>query len=134
VPGELRELVELADAEELAHPGGRHGERLEDPAGPERLAERAGLHPQVLLHRRLGVDRDREQAVGQLHLLKGVPGAREGALHAVLARELGDDRPPSGAGGAQPERGGDGRLADASLPGDEDEAAIEKSGHGAVQP
>ncbi len=131
VPRELGELVDLADAEQLPHPGRRHRERLEQPAGAERLAERAGLDPQVLLHRGLGVDRDRVEALGELHLLEALAGLGERPPHPVLAGELGDDRAPSLPGRAQSERGGDRRLADAALPGDEDQAAVEQSGHGA---
>ena len=60
-PLELGELPHLADAEQLAHSRGRHREGVKQPARAERLPERADLDPQVLLHRVLGVDRDREQ-------------------------------------------------------------------------
>src|SRR5437764_276584 len=59
--GALGELPHLADAEQLAHPGRGHGERVEQPARSEHVADGADLHPQVLVHRVLGIDRDREQ-------------------------------------------------------------------------
>jgi len=34
-----------------------------------------------------------------------------------------------GAGGDEPERGGDGRLADAALAGDDDEPAVQERAH-----
>ncbi len=74
-PLELGELPDLADAEQLAHARRGHREGLEQPARAERLADRAGLDPQVLLHRVLGIDRDREQALGELDLLEGVARA-----------------------------------------------------------
>ena len=49
---------------------------------------------------------------------------------ALLAGELGDDRAQPAPGGDQPERGGDGRLADAPLAGDEDQATVKEPGHG----
>ena len=96
----------------------------------ERLADRAGLDAQVLLHRVLGIDRDRVQAVGEGHLLKRVARLHERLAHPILAGQLGDDGAPALPGGDEPERGGHRRLADAALAGDEDEAAIEQTGHG----
>ena len=75
-PLELRELPDLADAEQLAHPRRRHRERVEQAARAEHLPDLAGLDAQVLLHRVLGVDRDREQARGDLELLE--PGCPRG--------------------------------------------------------
>jgi len=67
---ELGELPHLADTEELPHPRGGQREGLEQAAGAQRLADGPGLDAQILLHRRLGIDRDREQAIGELHLLE----------------------------------------------------------------
>jgi hypothetical protein len=46
-----------------------------------------------------------------------------------LAGQLDDDRAQSLAGGEHPERGGDGRLADPALAGDEQQPVIERSWH-----
>ena len=76
---ELGELPDLADAEQLAHPRGRHRERVEQPARAERVAERADLDLQVLLHRVLRVDRDREQVQAQARARGTAPPSRSNA-------------------------------------------------------
>ena len=52
----LGELPNLADRQQLAHPRRCHRERLEQAARAERVADRAELDPEVLVHRVLGVD------------------------------------------------------------------------------
>jgi hypothetical protein len=44
----------------------------------------------------------------------------------VAARDLGDDRAQPAAGGDEPERGGDGRLADPALAGDDDQLTAQQ--------
>jgi hypothetical protein len=55
-------------------------------------------------------------------------GARavERRRDVAAARDLGDDRALARARRDEPERGGDGRLADAALAGDDDEAALQQ--------
>ena len=73
----------------------------------------------------LGVDREVVQAGRQLLLVH--PLAAQRARDVVAPRHLGDDRAQPAAGGDQPERGGDRRLADAALAGDDDEVALEQA-------
>jgi hypothetical protein len=122
----LRKLPDLADAEQLSHSRGRHREHLEQSALTEQMAGRTGdLDEQVLLHRLLRVDRDREQAPGELDLLEAAPVAVcECALHALVTGQLGDDRAPAAAGRDEPERDRDRGLADAALARDEDQASV----------
>ena len=68
---------------------------------------------------------------GELELLELVAAMVEAPLHPVLAAELGHDRAQAAAGREQPERGGDGRLADAAFAGDEEETMVEEAVHGA---
>ena len=98
-----------------------------------RLADRAwpsapALIAQVLLHRVLRVDRDREQARRELDLLEQRAVLLERPLDPLLGGELGDDRAQAAAGGEQPERDRDRRLADAALAGDEDQALVKQAG------
>ena len=87
--------------------------------------------PQVLAQRVLGVHRHREQVGVDLARLerqrRGVERGGERALGVHLAHQ----RALAGAGAEVGERGGDRRLADAALAGDEQQAAIEQiAGHG----
>ena len=90
----------------------------------ERASRRTGgaaaeLLGEPLLERQVGVDRDRPQVLGQLDLdLALDPLALERARDALLRGDLADDRALPGRRGGEPERGGDGRLADAALAGD----------------
>ena len=127
---ELGELPDLADRQQLAHAGRRHRERLKELARTQHVTDRSDLDPQVLVHRVLGIDRDREQARCQLVLDKGRPGVvRERPVNPILGGELDDDRPQAGARGEHAERDRDRRLAHATLAGDEDEALVEEAGH-----
>ena len=83
-----------------------------------------GLDLQVLLHRVLGVDRDREQLWRQLHLHEAISMVLERLLHALLTLELGDDRAQAAARGQQTERAGHGRFPHAALAGDEYKPSI----------
>ena len=76
-----------------------------------------------------GIDRDREQVRSELHLARDLAVLVEGPLGAIVAAQLGDDRPQAAARCQQTERRRDSRLADASLPGDEDQSALQQRGH-----
>jgi hypothetical protein len=126
----LGELPELAHRQQLAHARRRRGEVGEQAARREHLGERAGeLVGEVLLHRRLGVDADRVQALGERDLAERTGLAGQRAADVVALGDLGDDRPPAVARGDEAERGGDGGLADPALAGDEDEPLVEQA-HG----
>jgi len=126
---ELRQLPHLAHAEQLPHAGRGHRKRVEQLARAEHLPERPGLDRQVLLHRRLGVNRDRVQVARQLELREALALLREGPLDVLLAGQLGDDRAQSLACREQSERGRDGRLADPALAGDEQQPVIQGPWH-----
>jgi hypothetical protein len=68
-----------------------------------------------------------KQAGGQLGLRKRLGAlAVERRCDVAAPRDLGDDRALAGARGDEPQCGGDRRLADAALAGDDDEAAREQ--------
>jgi hypothetical protein len=70
-----------------------------------------------------------EQALGEVDLVKRLAVVVIGVADARLAGQLGHDRAQSVARGEHAERGGHRGLADPTLAGDEDEAAIEQSRH-----
>ena len=124
---ELRQLPDLADGHQLAKARRRSGEVGEDPVLEHQVVD--GLHldlqQQVLLERALGIDREREEVGCDLGLVVADPLALEEARHPLLLRDLADDRPLALARGGHPERGRDGRFADAALAGEEDDALVE---------
>ena len=125
----LAHLVgELADGEDLLDARRGVGDEVERPGERADAPDERHLdeQPQVLLERVLGVHRHREQAGVELARLerqrRGVERRGERALGVHLAHE----RALAGPGGQVGERGGDGRLADAALAGDEQQAAVEE--------
>jgi hypothetical protein len=72
----------------------------------------------------LGVDGQVVQAGRQLLLLHALTA--QGLGDVVAARDLGDDRAQPAAGGDEPERGGDGRLADPALARDDDQLTAQQ--------
>ena len=127
----LADLVaELADGEDLLDTGRRGRHEVEHPRHrPDPPHDRdAQVDAHVLVERALGVHRHRRQA--GLHLPRVV--ADRPALVEVGEVALGVDLAHQGALAAlrpeQGEAGGDGRLADPSLAGDEDQPAVEEVG------
>ena len=127
-PVELRQLPDLADRDELSHPGRGGGEVGEDPVLEQQVVERLHLYlqQQVLLQRALRVDREGEQVGGDLGLVVADALVVEQPGHALLLRHLADDRAFALPGCGDAEGRGDGRLADTALPGHEDDALAER--------
>ena len=122
----LADLVaELADGQDLPDArrgGGDEVERLgqrPDPADDRDLQ----VELEVLAQRRLGVHRHGEDAGRDLAL--GEPGRRglEERREVALGVDLAGQHPLPALGGQLGQRGGDRRLADAALAGDEDQPA-----------
>ena len=78
---------------------------------------------QVLLERRLGVDRDVVEARREpvLGVVARVRLPVEGARDVVAGGDLRDDRPQPAARGDEPDGGRDRRLPDAALPRDDEQ-------------
>jgi hypothetical protein len=125
----LRQLPRLADAQQLAHPRRRGGERVERARGGEQVAEAPGALVQVLLQRVRRVDRDGEQSVAEQHLALPRATPPERRRGAVLPAQLRDDRAQPAARGGDPERDRDRRLADAALPGHEQQPLVGQARH-----
>jgi hypothetical protein len=133
----LAHLVgELADGEDLLHARRRVGDEVEGAGERTDLGEQRDLQleAQVLLERLLGVHRHRPQARLEL------PG-REGGLPRLVEVgqvALGVDLAHEGAlallGGEQGQGCRDGGLADAALPRDEEELAVEEGDHASGYP
>ena len=106
-------------------PGRRHRERVEQPALSRSAWPTAPVFDrQVLLHRALRVDRDREQA-GRARPPRTLACVVE-AADAVLAASSATIVRSAARARRAAERDRDGRLADAALAGDEDQAASEQ--------
>ena len=122
---------QLADGEDLLHAGRGVGDEVEGPgeradAGEERQLE---LEAEVLLQRLLGVHRHRPEVGLQLTGLEaGVAGLVE-VGQVALGVDLADEGALALLGRQHAEPGRDGRLADATLAGDEDELAVEQIDH-----
>src|SRR5947209_3596064 len=129
--GRLRELPHLPDRRELPDAWRGGDEVLEDPVAREHAPEpgRAGLVDQVLLERELRVDRHRVKIRRQLRLRVADALAAEHLWHPFLLRHFADDRAQAAASGGEAERGRDGRLADASLAGNEEKPLVEQPEH-----
>ena len=97
------------------------------------MTDRADLDAQVLVHRMIGIDRDREQVGGHLDLVEVLAPVFEQPLDALLTGELGDHRAKSAARGQHPQHRGDGRLADAPLARDEHQPLVEEPWHRAAE-
>jgi hypothetical protein len=114
-PAVAREVPGLADADELAGPGGGGHEVAEGVRSSEQRGPRPSDVPgHPLLERRVGIDGDRAQSGRELDLgarFRG--GAPEGARQLSPCPELAHDRR---AGGRERQRGGDGGLAYPAFP------------------
>ena len=87
----------------------------------------AELAPEPLPQRRVRVDADRPEVLGELDLLLALHAlAGERARDAVLLGDLADDRPAPARRGGEPERRRDGRLADTALARDVQQGALEQ--------
>ena len=131
---ELGQLPDLADRHQLLQPGRGGGEVVEDSAAEQQVAHRPHLELEqhVLAHRLVGVDRDRPEVLLHLDLVEADLGVVEHPRGVLLRGDLADDRALAFGGGAQPERHRDGRLADATLAGDEDQPLVEEFGDRAI--
>jgi hypothetical protein len=117
--------------DELLGAGRGGGEVLEGSAGGKHAAgDAAAEYLQPLEQRAIRVDRDARQALlqGGLQAWLRRRAAEQSRQPALLA-ELDDDRAPPGARREQPEGGGDGRLADATLASDHEQLAVEYGIH-----
>jgi hypothetical protein len=114
----LGEIPDLAHRHELAEPGGRRGQVLEQPASTQHRGQRARLElvAEPFLLRLLGVDGLVVQPLRQ---------PLEHAAEPLLLRHLAHHHALSTACGGQPEGGGHGRLPDPALARDEHEPLVQ---------
>ena len=125
--------ADLADRQDLLHPGRRVGNEVECTGERAQAAEDRDprLHLEVLAQRRLGVHLHREHARMYLARLEADRCVLEQRGQVALGVDFDEQHPLAALGGEQRSRRSDRALADPALPGEEQEPPVEQAGRGA---